>query len=372
MIDLNYTKFSPAQADIVTKKRKLNGTPDCNTFNNAVVLPFRDQNQALGGVITEDGKFMDYTSLYEERSVGPYVYEASEVLYEEKTVIYLGLLLSVYGHAITDNLKKIWVFQNKDIVYDEIVYIANWAKGSVPSYIIRLFNLAGLDITKCKQISTVTKFKNVIVPSNSFVHHNGEKYYFEIFNDVIHTIQKNISCKQSFGEKLYFTRTGIKQSWRRDWGEKSIERVFHSLGYQIIRPETLSIDQQISAILNCTHFASTEGSVAHNSIFCKPGTKVILIKKCDIFNPWQLAINDMSELDVTYVDAHKSVQTNRQFPMVGPFYMCITKELEMFAGRKYLHLPLWLSPSWYMYKYQIENKKWPQRMFRIVGKFMEN
>lgn len=366
MIDLSYTKSSSAQAGIVTKVRKLKGTPERNTYNNAVVLPYKNSDQHLGGVVTEDGNFLDNTSLYEERKVGPYEFESSEVLYENKTVIYLGLLLSVYGHAITDNLKKIWVFQNKDIVYDEIVYIANWAQGSIPSYIIRLFNLSGLDITKCKQISTVTKFKAVIVPANSFVHHNKEKYYYEIFNDVIHTIQKNISCKQSFGEKLYFARTGIKQSWHRDWGEKSIERVFRSLGYQIIRPETLSIDQQISAMLHCTHFASTEGSVAHNSIFCKPGTMVILIKKCNIFNPWQLAINDMSRLNVTYVDAHKSIKTNRQFPMVGPFYMCITKELEQFSGRRFLHLPLWLSPSWYMYKYQIENKCLYQKFIRML------
>ena len=61
-------------------------------------------------------------------------------------------------------------------------------------------------------------------------------------------------------DKVYFSRRKIFQNGR-EWGENNIERVFYNLGYKTIYPETLSIDEQINILRNCSHFATTEGSI---------------------------------------------------------------------------------------------------------------
>lgn len=339
-------------------------------YTNALVLPFLNDKCQLGGVVTAEGIFIGKSGLYEERTVGIYQIEDAFIVEDESVVLYLGLFLYGYGHAITDNLKKLWSLKETGIVYDKIVYIADWVekKNPCPSYVKRIFELAGLDIDKCSPIEYVTRFKKVIIPDNSFIHHDGYKYIHPSIREIYERMRQNVTCTRSFGDKIYFTRTGLKQHWHRDWGEKSVEKVFRKLGYEILHPETMSVDEQICAMNNCSHFAATEGSVAHNSVFCRPGTNVILIRKVDLFNIWQMAINVIANLNVTYIDAHRSIRTNKQFPMVGPFYMCITPDLERFTGRRFLHLPLWLSPSWYMYKYQIENKRLYQKCIRMLKK----
>lgn len=367
-INLDYVRKKAQYDQNATKQRKLDGSPICICYNNAIVLPFLDPAQQLGGVISESDQFIDNSGLYEERKVGRYMYEESSIAEKSETVLYLGMLLSIYGHAITDDLKKIWSFKDKSLKYDRIVYIADWQKGKIPLHVKRIFTLIGLDIEKCEHITQITRYKKIIIPENSFVHHNGEKYYYEIINDTYDTIKRNINCNRSFGEKIYFSRTKIKQQWQREIGEKSIERVFDSIGYNVVHPETLTIDEQISAMMHCTSFASTEGSIAHNTVFCKPGTNVVLIKKCDIFNQWQFAVNGIADLNVTYIDAHRSIRTNKQFPMIGPFYLCITQELERYAGRRFLRVPFFLSISWYIYKYQIKNKCWYQKIIKGINK----
>ena len=185
----------------------------------------------------------------------------------------------------------------------------------------------------------------------------------------------NDNTLPKLGERIYFSRTKLKQSWRREAGESQIETVFRKQGFSIVYPENYSLREQISIVHNCNCFASTEGSIAHNSIWCQPETSVTLIRKANCINIWQMVINESSNLNVTYVDAHNSIRTNQQFPMNGPFYMCITPEFERYIGRKRLILPLWLRPSWYIYKYQLQESrlyKKINRMFQKLSFFVES
>lgn len=367
-INTSYTK----QGKIETQdfhSREIIGNLTIERYENALILPFNNHQTQLGGVVSCEEEFIDNSGLYEERTVGFYKVNEDDIIEDNSVVLYLGMLLKIYGHAITDNLKKIWAIRDCEYKYDRIYYIADWETEDMPAYVSRIFQLAGVDLSKMKKIEKPTRCKEVLIPDNSFVHHLGEKYFHKKFCDTIDIIKSRIECFSSYPDKIFFTRSGIKQQWHRDWNESKLDKIFSSLGYTIISPEKMTVDEQISALVNCSHFAATEGSVAHNSVFCKPGTKVTLIRKVDLFNAWQLAINEIADLDVSYVDAHNSVRTNEKFPMIGPFYVCITKELERYVGRYILHLPLILRPSWYMYKYRLDENPFLLKFQRIYKKF---
>lgn len=203
------------------------------------------------------------------------------------------------------------------------------------------------------------------IPENAFYHRqDGIKVYHPLMCDIYNRIKKNIHLRMPIAEKLYFTRSRLSQTWARDNGEKDLEKAFRNEGYQIVSPENLTFDEQVSALMQCTHFAATEGSISHNAIWCQPNTEVIILRKANVVNTWQLAINEMAKIKPIYIDAHNSVKANLQFPMVGPFFMCITPELERYLGHRVFHLPLALRPSWW--KYLCRDKYWYKRTKHIL------
>jgi len=356
---------------LLSTRKCLDKTLSAQKFSNALVLPFRQDSQ-LGGVVSEDGIFVNSTSVYEERKVGYYEYCESKVIMDNTRVVYLGLLLSIYGHAITDNIKRVWWFRDKKkgIDYDKVVYIANW-DGCSPAHVKRVFELANISIEDFEQILEPTRFREVIVPDNSFIHHEGLKYYTSHFLETIQTIKNKVLSDKQWPLKIYFTRTKVQDGWRRDTGETSLEKVFKKQGFTILSPESHSVDDQIAMMVHCKEFVSTEGSIAHNTIWCKPGTKAVLLRKANVINVWQAAINEIADLDVTYIDAHKSIRTNRQFPMIGPFYMCITPHLERYVGQPIFRIPVCLRPSWFRYKYQIDSTLFYRKSRSIISKIQK-
>ena len=68
-------------------------------------------------------------------------------------------------------------------------------------------------------------------------------------------------------------------------------------------------------------------------------------------------INDLADLNVTYIDANKSIMVRPEARWYGPFYLCVTPELERFFNRHIPHLPLWLRISWLKYRYTEPVKK---------------
>ena len=61
------------------------------------------------------------------------------------------------------------------------------------------------------------------------------------------------------------------------------------------------MEEQIAIIRNCKCFATTEGSISHNVIFCKPKTDVIIVRKVNRLNYHQLIINEVANVNITYI-----------------------------------------------------------------------
>lgn len=62
----------------------------------------------MGGVYTESLDFVDGTAI--RRGIGE-VNDKSRIVTgstEDDTVIYIGMLVNVWGHHLTDNIKRLW------------------------------------------------------------------------------------------------------------------------------------------------------------------------------------------------------------------------------------------------------------------------
>lgn len=328
-------------------------------YINAIILPVRegyDGNGCLaGGVVTAEGNFVENSAFAETKGYG---YNYSKIGSEVDEAIYVGSLLNIFGHTFNDNVKKLWYLESTEAKESitrgaKIVYVTTGNR-PLASYAVRFMELAGFDTSQWLHITQATRCKRCIVPDDSFgckdIFLGG--YYTHEFSAVIEKIKRSvlsISSGVNTPKKVYFSRTAIADNSWREMGEACVEQVFRRKGFSIIHPEHLSLEEQLLYLMNAREFAATEGSISHGSIFCSPGTKVFIVRKVNQVNHYQLVFNQLSDVRVTYIDAHQSVQANKWIPNFGPFYLYPTPELIRFNGHYIWHLPLSLRPSWWWY-----------------------
>lgn len=324
---------------------------------NATIIPSERRKTGFkeGGIYTSDGKFVKSATLNGVEPLSKVELPTTNINKSNNTIIFIGTFYSIWGHAITDSIKKIWFLFTEE----GRLLLKNGAKiGFIfhdkgDSYTLNVIEKTGINPNDIVEIKEPTQFKNVYIPDNSIIYKPEDetryftKEYTEIINRIIncYNLTYTPQIKEKYN-KVYFSRRKIYQNGR-DWGENNIERIFRNLGYKIMYPEKLSFFEQIHILRNCSHFATTEGSISHTIIFCKPHTKIELIRKCNRLNFHQLMINEAAQLDVTYIDANKSVIIDERMPLNGPFYLCITKELKQFYNRPTLYTPYWLCFSYW-------------------------
>jgi len=331
-------------------------------YKNGSILPCRHKKNVKlsvysydGGVVDGDGNFVTESMLHEQPCCVGGAYDAV-LKTEHKTVIYIGYLLSEWGNCLTDGLKKLWFLRTDEgrklIKQGAKVAFITMHNIPLPAHQAELWRLAGFDSSKWMHVTEPKRFDEVIVPENSFVAYPDEKRLFDdrfvgiikcIRNKAIEEIGENISSI----DKIYFTRTKLKHN--KDTNEKQIERLFKRLGYTIISPEKLSIKEQIFLWTNATDVATTEGSIAHSSMFMQKNCNLVILKKADYVNGYQQATNRLSCVKAIYINANNSTRVSKQCPWAGPFYLYITPELEHWSGLSIHQLPILLKPSYWWY-----------------------
>lgn len=190
--------------------------------------------------------------------------------------------------------------------------------------------ILGVNLENLNFLNYPAKFKYVIFPDESFgFTDERDKIFFT--NEYLTTINrirdyavKNYS--QISTQKIYYFY-GQKQI-----GEERIAQYLQSKGYAVIRPETLSIEDQLNVLVNCKEFASTLGSISHNIIFMKDDANVTLIPRFGL-NAYQMALDQLYDINVYYVDSSLSLfRQQNNFAPLGPLCYIISENLRKHFG----------------------------------------
>lgn len=298
-------------------------------LDNALILPYKKiRNKIGGGVVTKDNKYIENTALHTKNGSA---YQVSDIVESNEKVIYLGMFVGIWGHCITDNLRRMWFLETKKYreKYSEykLIYVPFPGFEFGENYKTFL-DILGIDYKNFIPISEVTRFDKVLIPDESFFTIDGNTRFFtEEYRLMINRVKnygKANQTKISF-DKVYFTYAryaGYKQI-----GEYKLEGFFKKLGYEIIAPEQLTFLEQLNILINCKCFASTIGSCSHNIMFMQENSDVILIPRGNYLTGYQLAIDEVTNLNISYVDASLSILIDENCPWNGPFYYYISDEL---------------------------------------------
>lgn len=101
--------------------------------DNGTILPFKDVpgTEGFGGLIDAAGNFLPRSSIH--MGVGGAYTPDEPVQYIPTTAIYIGMLMDIWGHCLTDNIKRLWFLKsdiyNKYFKNCPLLYTSMWGGG---------------------------------------------------------------------------------------------------------------------------------------------------------------------------------------------------------------------------------------------------
>lgn len=252
-----------------------------------------------------------------------YSHIESEVRKAEKC-IYLGCYSRIWGHFITDSIKHVW-FLHSDYYEKyrdyEKVYISN--AGIIDGNYKRLLEYLDVNTDEWRVVSEITRFKEIIVPEESWFYENGHQRFTREYIKCIDRIRGYATSRfNKRSDMVYFSYP------RNNVGEKRLQHFFHAKGFEIVDPGRCHLDKQMELLTNCSIFVSTDGSCCHNAVFCRDGTKVIIIPRYAALTGYQIALNRVHDLEVVYIDSTLSIGTPRNRSVNGVYYYYISDGLK--------------------------------------------
>lgn len=281
--------------------------------------------------------------------------------------IYLGNFINIWGHCITDNLKRLCFLKTsigKDMLSQGYKMVCTLLKNNkFNDNFVKLLRYLDIDADAITIVQDGTCFETLIIPDKSLS--EGHHYYKE-YKELIDKIRAQIPYKIDSPKKVYFSRARLNNG--RDFGEKNVENVFRMLGYDIFYPEDVPLEEQLTILKSCDSFAATEGSISHNVMFCRDGVECVIIRKTVSLNGYQFSANRMRDVNATFIDAHLSLF--RIFDdSYGPFFLYRNQNLVNYANDKGLKLRVSF-PRWTFIRYCMQTV-WLMLRFRIKPKLIK-
>jgi len=232
-------------------------------------------------------------------------FEDTEYDYLDEEVVYIGFMRGHWGHFMVDSSTRFWMLDRPECKGRR--FLIN-IEGMDELY-AKVFSYLGIDNEQVISLEQNTRFRAIYVPDLAYY---PAKYISKEYLFPFEKIMSQINLQLPIYEKIYLSRIHFTKG-KRELGEKDIQDVFKKNGCHIIYPEELSLEEQIWYYKNCKTMITTNGTIAHNAIFCNRDAELIILNRfCEEENMHQRAINLIKNIKVTYVNAyHPNVKGNK-------------------------------------------------------------
>ena len=283
-------------------------SPEITELKDAVILPARESSVhawGSGGAVDSDGQLAEASRLGTIFGEA-YPYSRTELMTLNESVYYIPVIPKHWGHFLIDILCRFWfVLDGKDLGY-RIAYCSNDFEEGLTGNYLEALELLGINKSRLIMVTRPTQFSEVLIPGKSF---GDGAPYCEKYLSVVNRIKEQVfrtdaSLLPDREDRIYFTRTKFRRSKYTEVGEERIEKLFRENGFTVLSPERLTVREQVFYFSTCKEIASLSGTIGHQIVFSEPGNQYYNLNRCCLLNYAQLAVNQMSSAEITYIDVY--------------------------------------------------------------------
>lgn len=276
---------------------------------------------STGFVLDENHKYVLTSSnrKYKSGARSEYIAtDVSNVSNVSRKAIYLGCIISHWGHFILEGLNRVWFLKQLDAYKDyDLVY---HLYGDYADKFFNFLRLLGVPTERLCKLDNNVCYEELIVPEIST---ELGKFWTQEYKDTIDSLTKHIS--PIYSEKLYLSRLKFDDDLL---GEKEIQNNFRKNGYRVVYPERLSFEKQVALLKGAKQIACISGTTAHNLIFASNNIRCTILERCGTPNLVQSFINEMRNFEVDYIKASYSFLPTAYGP--GPFLVGVNRFVKSF------------------------------------------
>lgn len=182
---------------------------------------------------------------------------------ETREVAFIGNIIPHWGHFLYDSLARLWALSSGcvDFGRDLVLFTSKWPR--IP-FAEPILSSIGIPPDRMNAPARPTMFKKVRIYLPSV----NDMFRISTFHGEIHRyIATAMQTNRRFDRPVFISRSGLDRSLKTFANEEIIEKLAVERGYEVIRPETLPVGDQIALFSTCPYILGSVGSAFHSILF---------------------------------------------------------------------------------------------------------
>lgn len=297
---------------------------------DGLILPLRRRDEATmnrgngvfeGGACNAEGHFVGGHARSGEawenlNCMQAYEVDPANIRNSDEKVIYCGVMYKHFGHMLVDSITRYWYLSPETMAGRKLAFTFAPTFGpSFPKAWKVLLSHLGASPDDVIFVEEPTRFAEVVVPQESFAILVGGNL---ATGDVFRATRDGV-VPGSF-DKVFLSRGKFN---RHDCiNESFLEDFYVRRGYQVVYPERLPFEEQVSILAGASEIASTVGTMSHlASFFARDDAKITFFTRAGDVVVEQLVVDALCGRRPNYVDAVRSplpTKNNSYAYLFGP------------------------------------------------------
>lgn len=203
-----------------------------------------------------------------------------------------------FGHFVAESLSRLWPLALMNNQISSVVFYLRYESSPVPNFVRELIDCIRPEL-EIQIIHETTSFERLVVPDQIAHPVIGFTAGHPLIKSLFSSFTSQSSPKT---EKIYVSRTKLKQNEGAILGEKFLEANLRAEGYRIVHPQELSVAEQLAIYCSAQKLIFAEGSALH--LFVLVATKdqdafIVRRRPMGIVFDWQFESFDLNPLNGT-------------------------------------------------------------------------
>lgn len=285
-------------------------------YEDGIILPLRRRKDVkvadaayMGGACDADGTFAGgHARAMRDPNLSclmSYAVHEESLAKSDESVIFCGIIYQHFGHQLVDTVSRLWYLLGRNLGGMKIAFVMQPGAETSdnptrPAWktMLRLLGVAEEDVLIVRE---PTRFKKVVVPEEALrIRMDANAACTDVFRAVRDAV------KPGTARKVFLSRGKFK---RHDCvNEDFLVRFYERRGFEVVYPETLSFEEQVSIMAGAHEIASTLGTMSHLATLFSPDDARLtyFTRTSDVIGA-QLLLDRLFGKQFAYVDATRNL-----------------------------------------------------------------